>query len=638
LRQLVTYAQNREDLYLFALLGHVDQGFFVDIGAYHPVLHSVTKLFSDLGWNGINVEANRRLFEAFEVGRNRETNVCAAVSDSMGTVSFREYPHHDGLSTVSTGVQEVHAASFLPFVDTEVQSITLSHLFSENNVGKIDFLKVDVEGHEVEVLSSNDWSRWRPTVVTFEANRGQEAIDCVTAHGYHLEFFDGLNHYMVADEETDISILNFAGRILHPGFLTRREAELEVEVTALGLNRQGDGSFTGSRHSMPQQQLGVKGSALLLSKAIQKRIEAAKLGRQGLEVAARSSAALRTRSASISARRQVVKSTSVEDRGVQGSQSARVVTALASRASAVNDFFGGWTQEDVALFESWRMDLGDLRAEPGELLDWLGCRTNLSHHAWLQHSQELGLVVADIPVPDDQVHAEAIEYFALLTALMKAKERSFCVVELGASYAPWSVGACVVALRAGFVAIHGIAVEANASSLANIYEHVDRNRLQERGVRFDALHGAVSTSSEPLFFPVIDTAADNGAQATRAPGATDYRGVPQQYSEVPGLTLPLITNSLKRVDFLHMDLQGAEEGLLVNEEFLEALTDKVGVLMLATQSRLVEGLALRELSRRGWELLRERPTTFNPNDRTNDVNGWTLRDGAQVWANMAIVG
>ena len=64
---LVTYAQNREDLYLYALLGD-GPGFYVDVGANHPTFHSVTKFFYDRGWNGINIEPNTELVRELTVG------------------------------------------------------------------------------------------------------------------------------------------------------------------------------------------------------------------------------------------------------------------------------------------------------------------------------------------------------------------------------------------------------------------------------------------------------------------------------------------------------------------------------------------------------------------------------------------
>ena len=58
----VTFAQNREDLMLDGILRTVSVGFYVDVGANHPDMDSVTKLFYEKGWSGINVEPNERLF------------------------------------------------------------------------------------------------------------------------------------------------------------------------------------------------------------------------------------------------------------------------------------------------------------------------------------------------------------------------------------------------------------------------------------------------------------------------------------------------------------------------------------------------------------------------------------------------
>ena len=56
--RFVSYAQNWEDVMLWRALGHVGQGFYVDVGAFSPDEHSVTRAFYDLGWSGINIEPN----------------------------------------------------------------------------------------------------------------------------------------------------------------------------------------------------------------------------------------------------------------------------------------------------------------------------------------------------------------------------------------------------------------------------------------------------------------------------------------------------------------------------------------------------------------------------------------------------
>jgi FkbM family methyltransferase len=315
----------------------------------------------------------------------------------------------------------------------------------------------------------------------------------------------------------------------------------------------------------------------------------------------------------------------------------RVQNALCARRNAVNDFFGGWEEKDLELLRRYKSD-GSVVPEQGEIVDWLGIRTAAALHAWLKMPPSGTLKIQSLPVPDDQVHAETIEYVALLVGLeraLQAGDKTFTVVELGASYAPWATAAGVLARRAGcFEAINLVAVEASKNSIPTIVDHAARNGLRENvGVKMQAIHGAIYISDENVFFPKVNVAGDNGAQIALAPVAQDYRGLKLEYETVKGVSLATLCAGYDRIDFLHMDVQGAEAGLLNDESFLSTLDARVATFFLATQSRLIEGIALQKLSALGWVLVRERPTTYRQNDRTKDINGWTLRDGGQLWLN-----
>ncbi len=196
------YAQYNEDVILAALLHEVNKGFYVDVGANHEEYHSVTKYFYDRGWNGINIEPIPRLIEGFTKKRPRDTNLNIAVSNQKGSLKFREYPEHDGLSTFSKPLQE-HAN--LPHKDYMVKVDSLANILNEHSVGKIDFLKIDVEGYEAEVLKSNNWLKHRPTVICIEANKQNEDWPkYVKENKYELLIFDGLNQYYVAIEAVHI--------------------------------------------------------------------------------------------------------------------------------------------------------------------------------------------------------------------------------------------------------------------------------------------------------------------------------------------------------------------------------------------------------------------------------------------------
>ena len=81
---IISYAQNYEDIMLWRALKDINKGFYIDIGAYSPTYHSVTKLFYDAGWRGINIEPNPIFIDKFNKEKNEDINLTVAVSDVVG--------------------------------------------------------------------------------------------------------------------------------------------------------------------------------------------------------------------------------------------------------------------------------------------------------------------------------------------------------------------------------------------------------------------------------------------------------------------------------------------------------------------------------------------------------------------------
>ncbi len=197
----ISYAQNYEDI-LLSRVFREPGGFYLDVGANHPVFHSVTKLFSDRGWTGINVEPSPIVFEALRAARPRDVNLNVGLSDRDATLTFYETNVYHGWSTFRPELAEHYRGIGVAMAERPVPVTTLARVCAEH-VGDrtIDFLKIDAEGFEREVLLGADFGRWRPRVLLIE-NAWPEAWEPLMAGlDYRLAAFDGLNRFYVRGED-----------------------------------------------------------------------------------------------------------------------------------------------------------------------------------------------------------------------------------------------------------------------------------------------------------------------------------------------------------------------------------------------------------------------------------------------------
>jgi FkbM family methyltransferase len=197
---IISYAQNKEDIYINWLLKGKKEGFYVDIGASDPVHYSATKFFYERGWQGINIEPIKRYVNLLNSERPRDINLMLGVAKEQGILDFREYPDADGLSSFSKEMQTQH--SEIKFVDYKVNVLPLIDILEMNlpSDQTIDFMKIDVEGYEYEVISSNDWERFRPKLLIIEANHIiHDWHNLLETFKYRKVFFDGLNEYFMIE-------------------------------------------------------------------------------------------------------------------------------------------------------------------------------------------------------------------------------------------------------------------------------------------------------------------------------------------------------------------------------------------------------------------------------------------------------
>ncbi|CAG9175572.1 hypothetical protein LMG23992_02992 [Cupriavidus laharis] len=208
----LSYAQNFEDVVLWRALKHIEAGFYIDIGANDPTLHSVTRAFYERGWAGVNVEPVNQFFSRLQSERPRDVNLQCAVGARKGEITFYSIPD-TGLSTMDREVAHTHFEAGWRYTESNVPMRTLADICAEHVADKaIHFLKIDVEGAEADVVAGMDWKRWRPWIVVLESTRplsqessGVEWEHTLLAAGYQFAYFDGLNRFYVDDSHLDLA-------------------------------------------------------------------------------------------------------------------------------------------------------------------------------------------------------------------------------------------------------------------------------------------------------------------------------------------------------------------------------------------------------------------------------------------------
>jgi FkbM family methyltransferase len=169
-RPVLSFSQEGEDLVLQRIFAARRDGFFVDVGAHHPVRFSNTHRFYRQGWRGINVEPNPAAMPLFARLRKRDVTLNLAISEAPGKRDY--YAFAEGaLNTLDrdTAQRQIdigHAlASVMPINVLPLRAVLETHLPADQ---AIDFLTIDAEGHDLVILKSNDWSRFRPQIVLTE--------------------------------------------------------------------------------------------------------------------------------------------------------------------------------------------------------------------------------------------------------------------------------------------------------------------------------------------------------------------------------------------------------------------------------------------------------------------------------------
>lgn len=168
-----SYSQEGEDMVLRGFYEGKKRykGFYVDIGAHHPFRFSNTMYFYRKGWKGINIEANPKALKLFNLFRKRDVNLNLGISGTKQQLTFYCFnePALNGFSKeVSEGRNNKNNYQIVETIEIQTYPLgeILDHYLPEHQ--QIDFLTIDAEGLDFEILKSNNWGKYKPTYILVE--------------------------------------------------------------------------------------------------------------------------------------------------------------------------------------------------------------------------------------------------------------------------------------------------------------------------------------------------------------------------------------------------------------------------------------------------------------------------------------
>ena len=163
-----SYSMDGEDLAIDQYIEKKEKGFYVDIGAHHPIHRNNTQLLFNRGWCGINIDVNQFSIDLFNFLRPKDLNLLTAISDQEGEIAFYYQKKFSQLNTTDKEIANEHFNG--NFKERLVKCQTVQKILDNSKYKgvKIDFLNIDVEGAEMKVLKTLNFEIHNPSIICIE--------------------------------------------------------------------------------------------------------------------------------------------------------------------------------------------------------------------------------------------------------------------------------------------------------------------------------------------------------------------------------------------------------------------------------------------------------------------------------------
>ena len=185
-----TYSMDGEDLIIFDYFKNKKEGFFIDVGCYHPIHRNNTFLLYKKGWKGINIDIHSFSIDLFNYIRTKDLNYNLAVSDKNEKLNMYYQKELSQLSTIE--YEQAKKVFQGPIKEKKIQALTLNEILKKSKIEKkIDLLDIDVEGADLKVLQSLSFEKYKPELICVEIH------EKIIKESKTFKFLDSCNYELI---------------------------------------------------------------------------------------------------------------------------------------------------------------------------------------------------------------------------------------------------------------------------------------------------------------------------------------------------------------------------------------------------------------------------------------------------------
>ena len=159
-----TYSQFGEDIIINKYFKNFI-GKFVDIGCYHPIKYSNTALLYKKGWSGINIDLNKTSIDLFNFTRLRDKNILACLSNREKIIDI--YIHNEFSALNSINNDNIKKFKIKKYQKIKIKTKVFSSIVKE----KFDFLNIDCEGNDYNILKTINLKKFKPKIICIEVSK-----------------------------------------------------------------------------------------------------------------------------------------------------------------------------------------------------------------------------------------------------------------------------------------------------------------------------------------------------------------------------------------------------------------------------------------------------------------------------------